>query len=100
MNGENAGEVQKSRSGWKTISIAMALLFIAALGGLLLMVLPPKEPSYNGKPLSYWLTNFGEGFAGDTTKDPKILESRRPCNTLAQTPYRFCCEYSRPATQA
>src|SRR5690242_12224993 len=77
MNEERANEVPTARRGWKKTFMVIPLLFFAAVAGLFWAVLPPTEPSYDGKTLSYWLAQYeGIGSAGADTKEPKAIESR------------------------
>ncbi len=51
--------------------LAGGVLLVAAVGGLLWW--PPRQPPdpvYNGKPLSYWLTNILSGFSPSLALDP------------------------------
>src|SRR5690348_5046029 len=66
-----------SRGTSPTIRIGIAaLLLIACIGGFVWLALPPKEPEYQGKPLSYWLerarTNWNAIFF--SPKDPETVE--------------------------
>src|ERR1700687_4598345 len=77
MNEEHVNEVQPSKRGWKKTAIVMMSLLVAVIGGLLYLALPPREPSYQGKPLSYWLAKCEEvGTISADTKDPKERECR------------------------
>ena len=78
MNEEQADKVQTSRGGWKKNLIVKVLLLAAAIAGLIYAASPPKEPSYHGKPLSYWLARYEEvGFTEGTTKDLKVIECKQ-----------------------
>jgi len=39
----------------KRVRIALAVLFVAVVSGIVWQVLQPREPVYQGKPLSFWL---------------------------------------------
>jgi hypothetical protein len=76
MNEEEAGDVQRRKSGRKKLAFFIVLL-AALVGGLIWLAMPPPEPSYQGKPLSYWLARCEEnGGMQDDSKDPKIIECR------------------------
>jgi tetratricopeptide (TPR) repeat protein len=74
---EGPGEIQKPRTG-RNIRAGLLLLFlVAGIGGLLWWTMIPREPSYQGKPLSFWLTTAIEhGGAFSDPKDPKAIECR------------------------
>ncbi len=74
---EEAREIQKHKTGWKKRAGLMALFLIVAFGGFVWLVMPPAEPSYQGKPLSYWLSRYEEiRGTTDDEKDPKVIECR------------------------
>jgi tetratricopeptide (TPR) repeat protein len=101
MNKEPADEVQPSRSGWKKTLIVMVLLLIAAIGGVICMALPPKEPSYNGQPLSYWLARCEEaGPISADTKDPKALECREAIRHIGTNAIPFLMRMLRAKDSA
>lgn len=60
MTEERVGEIQK-KSGWKGRIAWMALLLVIVIGVLVWLAMPPKEPAYKGKTLTYWLTHYTEG---------------------------------------
>ncbi|TAL04539.1 MAG: tetratricopeptide repeat protein [Verrucomicrobia bacterium] len=77
MNEERGDEARTSQSGRRKTLVVVAFLFAAVVAGLFWLLSPPKEPSYNGQPLSYWLTRNREvGFAGADTNDPMAIECR------------------------
>lgn len=45
----------------KRVGIVVAVLIVAFLGGLILQFKPRHEPSYNGKPLHYWVDPWAYG---------------------------------------
>src|SRR5260370_1169344 len=45
----------------KRSRIALALLFLAVIGGIAWLALRPSEPMYKGKRLSVWLENYDHG---------------------------------------
>jgi hypothetical protein len=45
----------------KRVGIVVAILIVALLGGLILQFQPRHEPSYKGKPLSYWVDPWNHG---------------------------------------
>ena len=102
MNDENAVGVQKSQGGRKTIPIAMTLFVAAAaIAGFIFVVLPPKEPSYKGRPLSDWLTQFNEGnMADDTSKDPNDLECREALQHIGTNAIPFLLRILRAKDSA
>jgi tetratricopeptide (TPR) repeat protein len=74
---ETTGEIQKPKTGWKSRAALLRLFLFAGLGGLLWLTLAPREPSYQGKPLSFWLSRAAESglFLADQ-KDPNAKECR------------------------
>src|SRR4051794_32859962 len=71
----NEGMDQKSRTGWRRRSLLLILLFlIAGIGSLVRLVMPPQEPSYQGEPLSVWLSRAVE--KGLYQDDPEVIRCR------------------------
>jgi tetratricopeptide (TPR) repeat protein len=81
MNQEQAGETQKLKTGRKRLVWLIACLLVAAIGGLIWLAMPPKEPVYHGQPLSYWLSRSEEYGMGDP-KDPKGLDCREAIRAI------------------
>ncbi len=101
MNGENPGGVRKSQGGWKTVSILTVLLVVAALVGLFFAVMPPKEPSYKDKPLSYWLTQFKEEENGGAdTNNPTSAECREAIQHIGTNAIPFLLRILRAKDSA
>jgi tetratricopeptide (TPR) repeat protein len=101
MNEINAGKVQKSQGGGKTISIITVLLVAAALVGLLFAVMPPKEPSYDGRSLSYWLAHFkGEDAQNSATNNPADLECRKAVQHIGTNAIPFLLRIIRAKDSA
>ncbi len=46
----------------KKRGIQLAVLVVALLGGLVWLVLRPREPVYQGQPLSAWLEQYSERY--------------------------------------
>lgn len=77
VNEEQAGEIQKHKTGWKKRAGLMVLLLVAVIGGFIWLMMPPKEPTYQGKALSWWLSRFEDSGASIyDQKDPKAMECR------------------------
>jgi len=77
MDEEHVGEIKISERSWKKSSIIRILLSVIAVAVLLCLTWPPKEPSYKGKSLSYWLEhNEVAGAVTAATNDPTKLECR------------------------
>ncbi len=81
------GEIQKHKTGWRIKIRWIACLFVAAIGGLIWLAMPPKEPAYHGEPLSYWLSRAEEyGVYGVVNDDPKedlkAIECRDAIRTI------------------
>jgi tetratricopeptide (TPR) repeat protein len=78
MNEEKAGKIQKHQTGWKKRVGLLVLLLVAAIGGFIWLTLPPREPAYQGHPLSYWLSRAAEygPMYYDDSKDPKVIACR------------------------
>src|SRR5581483_12103186 len=74
---EQAGEIQNHKSGWKKRAAFMALFLAAVIGGFICLLMPPGEPAYQGKPLSWWLSrSLAPGGVIYDLKDPKVIECR------------------------
>jgi tetratricopeptide (TPR) repeat protein len=75
---EGAGEIQKPKTGWKSRSGLLLLFVILGIGGLLWLTRVPRQPSYQGKSLMFWLSRAREsGAAYYDQKDPTIIECRQ-----------------------
>src|SRR5580698_469847 len=81
MNEEQTGKIQKPKTNRKRLVWLIVTLLVAAIGGLIWLAVPPKEPAYHGQPLSYWLSRSEEYGMGDP-KDPKGLECREAIRTI------------------
>ena len=80
---EGTGEIQKPKAGWKGRAGWLLLFLIAGLGGWLGLRLISREPSYHGKPLSFWLSRAEESsVASRGRKDPKAAESREAIRAI------------------
>jgi tetratricopeptide (TPR) repeat protein len=60
MMNEGTGQIQTSRTRSKKWFGLVVLLLIICIGGFIFVEIPPREPSYQGKSLSYWLTRYQE----------------------------------------
>jgi tetratricopeptide (TPR) repeat protein len=102
MNEENAGGVQKLQGGRKTISIAIALFVaVAVIAGIVFVVLPPKEPSYKGRPLGDWLAQFNEGYTPDyASNDPNNIECREALQHIGTNAIPFLLRILRAKDSA
>src|SRR4051812_22980361 len=101
MNKEPADEARTPQSGRKKILIVVVLLLIAAIGGVICMALPPREPSYNGQPLSYWLARCEEtGPISADIKDPKARECREAIRHIGTNAIPFLLRMLRAKDSA
>jgi len=77
---EGTGETEKPN---RTKRILVAALLVVAAGGLVWLAMQPREPSYQGKPLSFWLscaeTNSASFY---DLEDPKIIECRQAIRAI------------------
>lgn len=55
------------------IALALALLFLAA--GICLWAWVPKEPTYDNKPLSYWMTELRTSGPVDMQQHPRVKKA-------------------------
>ncbi len=74
MEKEPASENKAPRRRGKNLLLVL-LFLVGFIGGVVYVMLPPKEPSYNGKSLTVWLQEYRETRWGDPT-DPKLIASR------------------------
>src|SRR5579884_1785328 len=65
----------KNRGSGKIILAGLALLLVGAIAGAVWLAQPPAEPTYEGKTLTYWLTNWQNG-SGQSIDDAQIVKSR------------------------
>jgi HEAT repeat protein len=57
--------------GKRGLRITFAVIFLAILGICLWSALPPREPSYKGKPLSVWLQEYSMEHTGPPLDDER-----------------------------
>ena len=74
MNEEPVQATPAAPRSRKRFFIFAAALVVVVLAGVLYILLLPKEPSYHGKLLTYWLQQYQQTEFGDP-KDPKRIES-------------------------
>src|SRR5579884_571214 len=58
MNDERADKNQKKGSWKRGIIVWLVLLLAIVIGALVWLAMPPKEPVYKGKTLTYWLAHY------------------------------------------
>ena len=74
---EGTDETQQPTTGWKDRAGLLLLLVIAGIVGLLWLTTVPRELSYQGKPLGFWLSRAEDsGVVFYDQKDPKVIECR------------------------
>src|SRR4051812_21602182 len=75
---------EKSGTGWRPRSILLSLFLIMAICSLLWSVMRSREPSYQGEPLSFWLSRAVEkGFDEDNPEVIRCREAIRAIGTNA-----------------
>ena len=75
MNEELTRETPKTGWNRKRVFVFAAGLLAAVIAGTLYVAFLPKEPSYNGKPLTYWLKHY-QSVRWHDPNDAKLVESR------------------------
>ena len=80
----------------KIVLIVGALVCVAVLG----FVLRPREPSYQGKSLSYWLRQWGGGSYLDLTGDSKEALRQMGTNVFPHLMSRLCKKDSKVKVRA
>ena len=77
---QSTGEFQKAKTGWKG-RVSLLLFLIVGLSALLWLIMVPREPSYQGKPLTFWLSRAAERNFFDE-KDPTVTECRAAIRSI------------------
>jgi len=63
-----ADGVMKQRRAWSKKGVVLFALFVALLGGLGWLLLPPPDPLFHGKPESVWIKNIVYNGGEEQTK--------------------------------
>jgi tetratricopeptide (TPR) repeat protein len=79
---EGQTDTQKTATNWKRRAGLLLVLLVVGVGALLRRTLVPREPSYQGKPLSYWLLRAAESGAFYNPKDPQVVECREAIRSI------------------
>ena len=75
-------KVQPHRRGWGKVIVRIALIIAGIVGALIWAAWPPREPKYEGKNLSYWLTLAISNSVSDSANSRQDAECRKAVRTM------------------
>src|SRR6266705_4608479 len=76
-------EIQEPGAKWKNRTGFLLLVLVVGVGGLVLWLrLTPQEPSYQGKPLRFWLSRAVDTGAVYDQTDPYAIECRKAIRSI------------------